>query len=69
MTESMLANTNPDRPVSWDEFFRLVYALDLPADFIADCGDTPPEDRELFGPVDEPEGASSPGEAERSPKA
>jgi antitoxin VapB len=36
------------RPESWRDFFQLVKTLDLPADFLADRKDTPPQKRDLF---------------------
>lgn len=36
------------RPDSWNDFFDLVKSLNLPDDFLADRGDTPPQKRKLF---------------------
>jgi antitoxin VapB len=36
------------RPESWRDFFQLVKTLDLPADFLADRKNTPPQKRDLF---------------------
>jgi antitoxin VapB len=36
------------RPTSWDDFFKLRAETDIPADFMADRGDGPPQRRELF---------------------
>ncbi|MGO9127509.1 MAG: antitoxin [Terriglobales bacterium] len=36
------------RPESWRDFFQLVKTLDLPADFLADRKDAPPQKRNLF---------------------
>jgi antitoxin VapB len=36
------------RPESWKDFFQLMKSLDLPADFLADRKDTPPQKRKLF---------------------
>ncbi|MBA5687620.1 antitoxin [Rugamonas apoptosis] len=36
------------RPGSWDEFFKLVKAADVPADFMDDRDRTPPQERDLF---------------------
>jgi antitoxin VapB len=36
------------RPESWNDFFELLKTIDLPEDFLADRGDTPPQKRELF---------------------
>jgi len=36
------------RPESWEAFFELVKTVDVPADFLADRKDTPPQKRDLF---------------------
>ena len=36
------------RPENWDDFFKVVKTLDLPADFMCERGDSPPQVRELF---------------------
>jgi len=36
------------RPESWRDFFELVKTIDVPDDFLADRGDTPPQKRRLF---------------------
>jgi antitoxin VapB len=36
------------RPGSWADFFALVDSTDVPEEFMADRGDTPPQSRELF---------------------
>lgn len=36
------------RPESWDDLFRLMDSLDVPKDFLANRGDTPPQKRKLF---------------------
>ncbi len=36
------------KPGSWQDFFKLVKSLDIPADFMTDRTDTPPQKRELF---------------------
>jgi antitoxin VapB len=36
------------RPESWRDFFQLVKTLELPADFLADRKDKPPQKRHLF---------------------
>jgi antitoxin VapB len=36
------------RPESWRDFFQLVKTLALPADFLADRKNTPPQKRDLF---------------------
>jgi len=36
------------RPETWDDFFDLVRETNLPADFMADRGDTPPQRRRLL---------------------
>ena len=36
------------RPADWDDFFKLVKTLDIPADFMSDRGDAPPQVRELL---------------------
>ena len=33
------------RPGGWEDFIRLVGTLDVPQDFLADRGDTPPQSR------------------------
>jgi hypothetical protein len=35
-------------PGEWQSFFALVEALDVPADFLTDRGDTPAQSRDLF---------------------
>ena len=35
------------RPGSWNTFFELLATLDVPADFLTDRGDAPPQPREL----------------------
>lgn len=36
------------KPGSWEDFFELIKQLDVPADFMADRQDTPPQERDLF---------------------
>ncbi len=36
------------RPDSWQDFFDFVGTLDLPADFLSNRRDTPPQKRKLF---------------------
>jgi antitoxin VapB len=36
------------RPDSWADFFDLVKTADVPADFLSDRGDAPPQKRKLF---------------------
>ena len=36
------------RPDSWHDFFELVETLDIPADFLNDRQDLPPQKRKLF---------------------
>ncbi len=36
------------RPESWQDFFELTKTIDVPDDFLADRGDTPPQKRKLF---------------------
>jgi antitoxin VapB len=36
------------RPESWRDFFELMKTIELPEDFLADRGDTPPQKRKLF---------------------
>jgi len=36
------------RPESWQDFFELMKTIDVPDDFLADRGDTPPQKRRLF---------------------
>ena len=36
------------RPGSWADFFALVDSTDVPEEFMADRGDTPPQSRKLF---------------------
>lgn len=36
------------RPESWDDFFELVRQADVPADFLTDRQDGPPQKRDLF---------------------
>lgn len=36
------------RPESWQDFFDLTKTIDVPDDFLADRGDTPPQKRKLF---------------------
>jgi len=36
------------RPESWRDFFELMKTIDVPEDFLADRGDTPPQKRKLF---------------------
>ena len=36
------------RPESWEDFFELVKAIDMPKRFMAERGDTPPQKREVF---------------------
>ena len=36
------------RPDSWQDFFDLADALDIPEDFMAKRGDVPPQKRKLF---------------------
>jgi antitoxin VapB len=35
------------RPESWRDFFELMKTIELPEDFLADRGDTPPQKRKL----------------------
>ena len=35
------------RPGGWDTFFEVLAGLDVPADFLTDRGDAPPQPREL----------------------
>jgi antitoxin VapB len=36
------------RPAGWDDFFQQVDQLAVPADFMTDRQDEPPQERELF---------------------
>ena len=36
------------RPESWEDFFVLADAVDIPADFLANRRDSPPQKRRLF---------------------
>jgi antitoxin VapB len=36
------------RPESWADFFQLLKTLDVPADFLADRKNAPPQKRNLF---------------------
>jgi len=36
------------RPESWTDFFELMKTIEVPDDFLADRGDTPPQKRKLF---------------------
>lgn len=36
------------KPGTWDDFFALAKELDVPADFLADRDDAPPQERDLF---------------------
>ena len=36
------------RPESWQDFFELMKTIDVPDDFLAERGDTPPQKRRLF---------------------
>ena len=36
------------RPESWEDFFELMSAIDVPSDFLAERDDTPPQKRKLF---------------------
>jgi len=36
------------RPESWEDFFALADALDIPADFLPNRRDSPPQKRRLF---------------------
>jgi len=36
------------RPESWKDFFHLMTTVEVPADFLADRGDVPPQKRKLF---------------------
>jgi antitoxin VapB len=36
------------RPDSWQDFFELTGALDIPEDFLSNRRDTPPQKRKLF---------------------
>ena len=36
------------RPSDWESFFDLLSTLDVPADFMADRNDDPPQHRDLF---------------------
>lgn len=36
------------RPESWQDFFELMKAIDVPEDFLADRNDAPPQKRDLF---------------------
>ena len=47
---SLILNDDPGplNPADWEGFFALVDQLDLPADFMADRTDGPPEPRDPF---------------------
>ncbi len=34
------------KPGSWDSYFALMESIEVPADFMADRGDLPPQDRD-----------------------
>jgi antitoxin VapB len=36
------------RPESWADFFEMMKTVDVPADFLADRDDAPPQKRKLF---------------------
>ena len=36
------------RPNSWEDFFELMKAVEVPENFLADRQDTPPQNRKLF---------------------
>lgn len=36
------------KPNSWESLFALLDSVDVPDDFMADRGDEPPEERDLF---------------------
>ncbi|PHV09550.1 antitoxin [Chitinimonas sp. BJB300] len=36
------------KPGTWDDFFELMKTVEVPADFMADRQDTPPQARDLF---------------------
>ena len=36
------------RPESWDDFFKLADRIGVPADFMSERGDAPPQTRKLF---------------------
>lgn len=36
------------RPSDWENYFHLLSTLDLPADFMAERNDAPPQHRDLF---------------------
>jgi antitoxin VapB len=36
------------RPESWVDFFEMMKTVDVPADFLADRDDAPPQKRKLF---------------------
>jgi antitoxin VapB len=36
------------RPESWEDFFELMETIDVPARFMADRNDAPPQKRKLF---------------------
>ncbi len=36
------------RPNSWEDFFELMKAVDVPEDFLVDRQDAPPQNRKLF---------------------
>ncbi|MGA8492111.1 MAG: type II toxin-antitoxin system VapB family antitoxin [Terriglobales bacterium] len=36
------------RPDSWQDFFELMETIEVPKDFLATRGDTPPQKRKLF---------------------
>jgi len=36
------------RPESWEDFFEMMNALDVPDEFLAERRDAPPQERELF---------------------
>lgn len=36
------------KPGDWEDFFELMKTIEVPADFLADRQDTPPQARDLF---------------------
>jgi len=36
------------RPESWADFFEMMKTVDVPADFLSDLDDAPPQKRKLF---------------------
>jgi antitoxin VapB len=44
-TGDVILSRHPD---SWEDFFALVKSIEVPPDFLAERGDTPPQKRKLF---------------------